>query len=153
MNLVVEIDARELHAAMVKAPTKVKAGLNTWVTKTTLLTEREVKQEIPPHVDTGQLLNSVHSRIGDLKGEVTPTAKHAIYVDRGRRPGRMPPFQEGTALNSWAKRKGMNPFLVARSIAKKGIKKHPFMEKAYSTVKPRAEREGQTMLNEVMRVI
>lgn len=153
MNLTVEVDARELRAAFAKAPAKVSHGLNTWVTKTTFMTERHAKTAVQPHVDTGQLQSSIRSQVGNLKGEVKPTAKHAIFVHEGRRPGRMPPYQARTPLNRWATKRGMNPFLVARAIARKGTKKHPFMVTAYNEVKPRAERDGQRALHDIVRSI
>jgi hypothetical protein len=153
MNVSIEVDTRALRQAMEQAPAKVKLGLNTWIRTTALMTEREAKIDVPPNVDTGQLQSSIHTMFGDLTATVKPTAKHAIFVHEGRRPGKMPPFQEGTQLNRWATKKGMNPFLVARCIGRKGTKKNPFMDKAYRTVKPTAEREAQLMLTNIVRSI
>lgn len=41
----------------------------------------------------------------------------------GRAPGKFPPFAKGTPLAAWAEQKGIPPFLLARSIAKKGTKR------------------------------
>lgn len=153
MNLVIDVDTRELRRAFAKAPLVVGTKLNAWIHTTTLRTERSAKQHVPPSVDTGQLQSSIHSRFGHLRGEVKPTVKHAIFVHEGRRPGRMPPFQPGTALNSWATRKGMNPFLVARSIGRKGTKKNPYMDEAYQDVKPWANRHANDVLDDIVRAI
>lgn len=153
MNLTVTVDARDLQRALAIAPQKVNFHLNKWVYTTTLRTEREAKTLVPPNVDTGQLQSSINSRFGNLKGEVSPTSKHAIFVHEGRKPGRMPPFQEGTALNSWARRRGINPFVVARAIGRKGTKKNQFMHKAFASIKPKAEREAQTTLGNIVRSI
>lgn len=153
MNLVIKVDARELNNAMHKAPEKVLLGLNKWVSRTALRTERAAKLAIPPSVDTGRLLSSVHSMTGMLKAEVKPTAKYAIFVHQGRKPGKMPPSGPGTELNRWATKRGMNPFLVARSIKRKGIKPNPYMNEAFRQVKPIAELDGNNTLNEIVRSI
>lgn len=150
----IEIDARQLQAAMKKAPVKVLIGLNKWVAKTTFYTENVAKQLVPPSVDTGQLLNSIKTRITNLKGEVKPTAKHAIFVHEGRRPGAaMPPYKPGTALNRWATKRGIPPFLAARSIKQKGIQPNPFMDEAYRIVKPQADRDASRTLNQIVSSI
>lgn len=54
-------------------------------------------------------------------------AKHARFVEAGRRPGgRMPPVD---AIRQWARSKGKAKlaFAIARSIAKKGIKARPVL--------------------------
>lgn len=153
MNITLDVDSRELRQAFNAAPLVITTKVNTWIYKTALRTERSAKQHVPPHVDTGQLQSSIHTRVGNLRAEVKPTAKHAIFVHEGRRPGRMPPSGPGTSLNSWATRKGMNPFLVAKSIARKGTKPHRFMDDAYKEVKPYAERDAQSLLGEIVRAI
>lgn len=154
MNIAIEVDSRQLEEAFRRAPVVVARELQGWVSKTTLRGERQAKIEVSPKADTGQLQNSIHSVIGLLKGEVKPTAKHAIFVEDGRRPGsKMPPFGDRSSLGSWARRKGIEPFVVARSIARKGIKPFPFMDKTYKTIKPIAARDGQDTLNKIVRGI
>lgn len=153
MNISVDIDTSQLRQAFSKAPIVVGGKINVWVHKTAFMTEREVKQQIPPNVDTGQLQNSVHVIPGNMRAEVKPMSKHAIYVHEGRRPGSMPPSGEGTQLNRWATKRGLNPFLVARSIGRKGTKANPFMDNAYRIVKPRAERDAKILLDGIVRGI
>ncbi len=153
MNLTIDVDAKALTAALERAPAKVTAGLNVWISRTAFRTEREAKLHVPPHVDTGRLQSSIHTNIGNLKAVVTPTSKYAVFVHEGRRPGKMPPFKSGTELNRWAVKKGMNPFLVARSIARKGTKPHKFMNDAYNIVRPLAERDANQVLSEIVRSI
>lgn len=152
-EMTISIDARQLHRAMKQAPFKVKVGMTAWVARTALRTEREEKQDIRPHVDTGELQSSVHTFLNGLSAEVKPTSKHAIFVHEGRRPGRMPPFGPNTSLGSWARRKGMNAFLVARSIGKRGIKPYRYVDRAYSNVKPVAERDASQTLDQIVRSI
>ena len=37
-------------------------------------------------------------------------------------------------LNMWAKSKGINPYALQRSIAKKGTKAHPFLQRTLNEV-------------------
>lgn len=51
---------------------------------------------------------------------------YAEYVDKGRRPGGMPPIDK---IRKWASRKGLNinPYAIATNIAKYGVKARPFL--------------------------
>lgn len=53
------------------------------VSKHTILLAKKMKEECP--VDTGFLRNSIIFDIGQLRGEVTPTADYAAYVNYGTR--------------------------------------------------------------------
>lgn len=53
------------------------------VAKHTILMAKKMKEESP--VDTGFLRNSIIFDIGQLRGEVTPTADYAAYVNYGTR--------------------------------------------------------------------
>lgn len=82
--------------------------------------------------DTGRMTGSVSHRIEGsgvaLTGRAGPQVAYAFYVERGRRPGRYPPI---AAIAGWARRHGIAPFLVARAIARRGIRARPFVEPAY----------------------
>lgn len=153
MNITVDVDARTLEAAVRRAPVVVLGELNNWVRKTAMRGERRMKEEAQDSVDTGRLQSSIHSTIGHLQGSVRPTAKHAPFVHDGRRPGKMPPFREGTSLNSWARRRGIPPFLVARAIARRGTKPNKFVDRTYTAIKPIAEREAKETLSDIVRKI
>ena len=61
-------------------------------------------------------------------------APHAWLVQYGRRPGRMPSVDPAHASNpksaqrlkEWAEAHNIEPFVLARAIAKKGTQPHPF---------------------------
>lgn len=67
---------------------------------------------------------------------VRARAPHSWLVIHGRRPGKMPSVDPAHArspesarrLRDWAIAKGLNPFLVARAIAKRGTVGKPFMD-------------------------
>lgn len=158
MKMDIEIDSRELHAAFKKAPIKVLEELRDWVHRTSARTERAAKKDLKgsvSHGASGETGSSIHMIIsmGGLSSTVKPTTKASYWVHEGRGPGKMPPFKEGTSLHGWARRMGMNPFLVARSIGKKGTKGHPFMDNAYEEVKPLADRDAVRTLDRIVRSI
>lgn len=72
--------------------------------------------------DTGALGRSIRNDLTgqglNLEGRVFSNLIYAPIMEFGRRPGTMPP---PAALEGWARRKGLNAFAVARSIAKFGI--------------------------------
>lgn len=50
-------------------------------------------------------------------------SEYAVYGIMGRGPGKFPPFGPNTPLAAWANKRGITPFLVARSIAKRGTQR------------------------------
>lgn len=153
MQIAIHVDERQLTKAFKRAPIIVTTELSRWINRTAARTERIEKMELADNTDTGRLQSSVTSNFGILKAEVRPTAEHAIYVHEGRRPGKFPPFGERSSLGSWARRRGIEPFVVARAIAKRGIKKDPFADKTYRQVKPYAEKDAKDTLNDIVRKI
>ena len=87
-------------------------------------------QERTP-VDRGILRGSIFTELrgepANLRGIVAPgpaTKEYAPVMELGRKPGgKMPPV---SAIAAWAHRKGImiSAFVLARSIARKGIKGH-----------------------------
>jgi len=83
--------------------------------------------------DTGQLGGSIHSIItgsgmAEMVGQVGPSARHGRWVEHGRRPGKPPPI---AAIEPWARRHGVNPFVVARAIGRRRTRPAPFMVPAF----------------------
>lgn len=80
--------------------------------------------------DTRRLMGSITHQINArtlpvISGRVGPTVRYGLWVERGRRPGKAPPIE---AIAGWARRHGVNPFVVARAIARKGTRPQPFVE-------------------------
>lgn len=91
---------------------------------------------------TGALRQGIRMRssrkFGILSATVKATAPHSWLVQHGRRPGKMPSIDPRRAkspksaqrLANWAKAHGIEPFVLARSIARKGTRARPFMTAA-----------------------
>ena len=109
------------------------------------------KSKIHAPVDTGALRRSIkYTRVKSQgripnKTKVFATAKHASFV-HGNPEKRFkmsepfnrtrPHFPPVKALTGWAKRHGMNPFVVANSIAQKGTPIVPFLKMGLRDAKP-----------------
>ncbi len=78
--------------------------------------------------DTGKLKSSWDLQVGFLRGTLEPTANYAVFVHEGTRP-HFPPI---SAIAPWAQRHGIPPFLVARSIARRGTQGIPFLQASAS---------------------
>lgn len=88
---------------------------------------KEVKEV--PRGATGKLAKSIHQLVTEVAATIGPDhkLKYALYVEKGTKP-HMPPVD---AIQAWAEQKGLNPWAVAKSIAKKGTKANPFVERTY----------------------
>lgn len=83
-------------------------------------------------VDTGQLRisieNSASTASGALIQTVGPAQPYGRDIEFGRPPGT---YVSPAALAGWAKRKGLNPYAVAKAIEKKGTRAQPFLFPAF----------------------
>lgn len=81
-------------------------------------------------VDTGKLkssiLPSVSSSGNTTTGIVGSSVAYAPFMELGTRP-HFPPV---SALEGWASRHGMNAFVVARTIARRGLKARRYLQRA-----------------------
>lgn len=53
----------------------------------------------------------------EIEAALVNDTPNSLFRERGRGPGRQPPI---AAIAPWARRKGLNPYVVARSIGKRG---------------------------------
>ena len=128
-----------LARGLAAAPELLRAETAQAMTRGLLLIEREARTLVKQ--DTRRLMGSItHSGPtllgGELVGTVGPSARYGVFVEFGRRPGKMPPI---AAIAPWARRHGMNPFLVARAIGRRGIKPAPFLTPAWRKHRPAIE--------------
>ena len=95
----------------------------------TLMVERDAKLLAP--VDTGRLRASITGEVrvegNSVQGVVGSNVLYAPYMELGTRP-HFPPVR---ALAVWARRHGMNAFLVARAISVRGTKPREFLQRAF----------------------
>jgi hypothetical protein len=117
-----------------------------------LLVEGDARREAPQDTRrlSGSIVHEIHGQGAALTGTVGPSVRYGFYVHQGRRPGRMPPPR---ALEGWARRHGLNPYAVARSIARRGIPPNPFMARALARNRTRiSQLFGRLGITVVSRV-
>ena len=56
----------------------------------------------------------------ELRGALVNEVPNSLFRERGRPPGRRPPV---TALEGWARRRGLSPYLVAKKIGDEGTQR------------------------------
>lgn len=108
-------------------------------------------RRVAPVGTTGDLRGSVHyffSRSDTVT--VEPTAKYAGAVEYGSRP-HWTSVRPGTSLYAWATQKGISPYALQRSIARKGTKPHPFLEPTYRIMEPKINDDFEKGIDNLMR--
>lgn len=103
----------------------------------------EEKQQAPVH--TGNLRDNWKLDFGRFQGTLSSNAPYSMAVHFGTSPHAVP----ASALTAWAAKKGLNPWAVAKSIAKKGTKANPFLQKAVDLQRENINREFKDALDSI----
>lgn len=126
----------------------IAAPLRTALTRSALLVQGEAQKLVP--VDTGNLRRTITHRVDSAPiptfAIIGTNAPYAIYVHEGRRPGKMPPVQ---ALLGWARRHGVNPYVLARAIGRRGIRGRPFLRNALQRMRGQIDGALRTAARQI----
>jgi len=68
-------------------------------------------------------------RYSRFEGKLSSKTKYAPYIEFGTRP-HVVPVKNNIDFQKWANKKGLNPYAVAASIAKKGTRANPFFQRS-----------------------
>jgi len=98
--------------------------LDRSIKKSIILLERYAIQETP--TDQGRLRNDFHTEFKKSWGRLFNPTNYAIYVHEWTRPHYAPLDK----ITGWALRHSMKPWALRLSIARKGTKANPFMDRA-----------------------
>lgn len=96
---------------------------------------------------TGHLRDNWETNIGGFQGTLRSKQAYGGSVEYGTRPHKV----SGEALKDWAKRRGLNPFAVAKSIAKKGTKANPFLKKTTTELNDKFDEILQQTINDITK--
>jgi hypothetical protein len=137
------VGADKLAAGMGKAATSVlPSETRKAMDASLLLVEVDARRNVKQ--DTRRLMNSIHPNVSgsgaNLTGEVGPSLKYGLWVERGRPAGKRPP--PVASLRGWAARHGIPVgvlYVVARAIGRRGIPPAPFMRPAYEKNRSKIE--------------
>ncbi|PHS70532.1 MAG: hypothetical protein COB22_07860 [Cycloclasticus sp.] len=132
-SISLKFNDKAFTSAMKKAPVVVGREVSNAVLRAAIETGDKIKANAPKAFST--LTNSVKAdRISAFEYRVGPHVNYAESVERGRKPGNMPPI---TDLSQWVKRKlGLSDpkrikavsWAIAKKIARQGTKAQPFVQ-------------------------
>lgn len=133
MAITIILSGQEIIADLRGKPEKVRWAVAKRLAREAEVIARDIKRQYPKA--TSQLANSVRAdKLGELEYAIGPHVEHAWYVEKGRKAGRMPPVEK---IMRWGQTKGLlargdkrSAFLIARAIARNGIKARPVVTKA-----------------------
>lgn len=137
----VKIDDSQVRRVFMMYPEQSVRRLVSLIEGAAIDTQAEMRRNVDVGA-TGEARNSIHYTMNpsQLSATIAPTVKYAEYLEKGTMPHWVS-ATPGSPLNRWANMKGLNPWAVQRSIAKKGTKAHPFVEPTYRTMQPRVVRD------------
>ena len=135
-NLDVRIDGlEEARASFRRLPAEVRQEMRHGMHRALTIVQDEMKQRI--HSPAGHARGGIKQKItgsgASLKARVGPQgrgARAATFSQRSRGPGRTPP--PAGPLRRWARARGLNPYALAKSIGRKGVRAHPVARAAYT---------------------
>lgn len=102
--------------------------------------QRAIRIAAPVH--DGRYRQSVGYSLNRAKFQATvgPSVKYAEPVEKGSRPHWVS-VKRGSSLRKWADDKGINPYAVQRSIARKGTRAQWIVRDVYRDKKPEVIRD------------
>lgn len=121
----------KLAAGVAAAPATLAAEVRTAMQAGSLLIEGTARTLAPK--DTGRLAGSITHQItgggANLTSRIGPSVAYGLFVEKGRGAGTPPPV---SAIRGWATRHGINPYVLARAIGRRGTKARPYMLPAFN---------------------
>ncbi len=154
-GLTLTVQTRSLVQAMQKGPALLEQHMRRAVLRTVMEISRDARQKAPKAFST--LTHAIKHRMPQpLVGEVVAGVDYAQMVEEGTGSGGYPGVQ---VMTDWIRVKNITPndptmdqrdlaFVMARSVAMKGIPAQPYMQPALDGNKAQAERRiGQAIDN------
>lgn len=112
-----------------KYPSIAEKHINKAIFNSLVRVREGQKKEAPVGV-TGQLRDRWDIASQRFAGSLKSLVAYGGSIERGTRPHPVSPL----ALRDWARKRGLNEYAVAKSIAKKGTKANPFMKRTLDVV-------------------
>jgi len=154
-NLTVRVDGLEhASAAMRKLPPEVRLEMRKGMHRALTIVQDEMKQRI--HSPAGHARAGIKQAIrgsgATLKARVGPKgrgARAATFSQRSRAAGRTPP--PAGPLRRWARARGLNPYALAKSIGRRGVKALPVARPAYNAKHTQVEAAFKAAIEGALR--
>lgn len=151
-NIRIQVDDKQLRQALRIAPNRIVNAMHVSLNRSAVQTQRYFREQITENesIHTGELRRSVHFQfLNKLNVVIEPEAKYADFVEKGTRPH----WTSVRNLERWARFRGINPYVLQRSIARKGTKAHPFEKKVADKTVRFAQRDMQQQLNKTIKEV
>ena len=136
---------RKLQKIAEQFPQVSEKYINLAISRSLLRVFGAEKVEAPFGI-SGLLRDNWQITNGRFEGSLTSKTPYAIFVHEGTAP-HMPPVD---AITPWANKKGINPWALAMSIAKKGTKANPFLQRAVDSSEAGIESEFETAMQSTL---
>lgn len=142
---------KELIAMSERYPAIAQKHVDRAIQRSLIRIQDDAKRKAP-FGTSGQLRNNWDLRSGKFEGALRSNAQsNGFYYGNAVNFGSRPHFPPVQALNLWAKRKGLNPYVVARSIARKGTKANPFFTDAVQGNEKNVDLEFDNALDAILK--
>lgn len=136
----------ELVAWSEKYPAISEKHVNLAISRALVRVLGEEKRQAPVH--TGNLRDNWRLDIGRFQGRLASNAPYARDLHDG---SPLSKFPTGQQLKAWAAKKGLNPYAVAKSIAKRGhLIANPFFKRAVSEQQANINIEFKKALDSIV---
>lgn len=126
-----EISERHINSAIHKSLTRIFA---------------EEKRQAPFGV-TARLRDDWVLKVGRFEGYLKSRTPYAMGVHEGTPPHYVAPSE----IKAWAEKRGINPYAVANSIAKKGTMPNPFFQRAVDLTEDSVNKEFDVALESIIK--
>lgn len=128
-------------------PSVAEKHINTAISRSLVRILGKQKQEAP--VNTGNLRDNWTIDVGRFRGVLKSNAKYSSAIEYGT----LPRFVSAETLRPWAAKRGLNPWAVSKSIAKKGTKANPFFRRSLNNAESGVEIEIEKAINATLKEI
>ena len=137
----VSFDARDVIRVFHAYPTQSLRRLNKLIEGGAIDIQREMRMKVSIGA-TGETRRSINYRTGPLSAEIKSDLdpRRVAALEKGSVP-HWTSAKPGTPLHRWAVHKGISPYAVQYSIAKKGTKAHPFIGPTYTKMRGPVQRD------------
>jgi phage gpG-like protein len=115
----------------------------------TLYVQRDAKINAP--VDTGILRASITPEVTSQGTEVMGIVGSNVVYAPMQELGTKPFWPPAAALEVWARRHGMDAFLAARAISRRGLKAVKFLQNAFETNREKIMRRLERGVEEAIK--
>ncbi len=113
----------------------------------------KAEKEEAPVGNTAHLRQSIGMKIGNNSITIVPKKEYAIAVHEGTSPHFVSVKNARDPLRLWAIKKGLNPYAIQKSIAKKGTKANPFVDRTIKKVNDKVRNVFVKVLEKIIKRI